>query len=110
MKKRKIEGCDYVFPGPRGGMLSDVSINKTLHAFEPEVTVHGFRSSFSDWRGEVTTFPRELAEMALAHTVGDETERAYRRGDALAKRRKLMDAWASYIARKSNVFRLAQAG
>ena len=60
-------------------------------------TVHGFRSSFRDWAGECTTFPREVAEAALAHLVGDETERAYRRGDALAKRRRLMDAWAAYL-------------
>src|SRR3712207_7085240 len=50
-------------------------------------TVHGFRSSFRDWAGECTSFPREIAEAALAHVVGDETERAYRRGDALEKRR-----------------------
>ena len=61
------------------------------------VTVHGFRSSFRDWAGEHTTFPREIAEAALAHTVGDETERAYRRGDALEKRRTLMEAWAGFL-------------
>lgn len=62
-----------------------------------DITVHGFRSSFRDWAGECTPFPREVAEAALAHLIGDETERAYRRGDALAKRRQLMDAWAFYI-------------
>ena len=60
------------------------------------ITVHGFRSSFRDWCGEETDHPRELAEAALAHTVGDTVERAYRRGDALQKRRELMDAWADY--------------
>jgi integrase len=64
-----------------------------------DVTVHGFRSSFRDWAGELTGFPREVAEAALAHAVGDETEQAYRRGDALGKRRKLMDAWASYCGK-----------
>ena len=59
--------------------------------------MHGFRSAFRDWAGEATAFPREVAEAALAHVVGDATERAYRRGDALEKRRKLMAAWASYI-------------
>jgi integrase len=72
-----------------------------------KVTAHGFRSSFRDWAGEASTFPRELAEAALAHLVGDETERAYRRGDALEKRRRLMDAWAAFLAHrgagKSNV-------
>ena len=61
-------------------------------------TVHGFRSSFRDWAGECTAFPREVAEGALAHAIGDETERAYRRGDALEKRRKLMEAWAAFLA------------
>jgi integrase len=61
-----------------------------------EFTVHGFRSSFRDWAGERTSFPREVAEVALSHKVGDDTERAYRRGDALEKRRKLMDAWANF--------------
>jgi integrase len=62
-----------------------------------ETTVHGFRSSFRDWAGEASTFPREEAEAALAHRVGDATERAYRRGDALEKRRKMMEAWATYV-------------
>ena len=61
-----------------------------------EYTVHGFRSAFRDWAGERTNFPREVAEAALAHVVGDATERAYRRGDALEKRRALMDAWAKF--------------
>ncbi len=64
-------------------------------------TAHGFRSTFRDWAGEVSTFPREVAEAALAHTVGDATERAYRRGDALEKRRKLMEAWAGYVEPKA---------
>jgi len=59
-------------------------------------SVHGFRSTFRDWAGECTNFPREVVEAALAHQVGNEVERAYRRGDALEKRRKLMDAWSGY--------------
>lgn len=61
------------------------------------LTVHGFRSSFRDWCGECTDEPREIAEMALAHEVGNEVERAYRRGDALEKRRKLMEQWSDYV-------------
>jgi integrase len=61
-------------------------------------TVHGFRSSFRDWAGEVTTYPREVAEAALAHAVGSEVERAYRRGDALDKRREMMAEWAGFLA------------
>jgi integrase len=73
-------------------------------------TVHGFRSAFRDWCGEATAFPREIAEAALAHVIGDKAEQAYRRGDALEKRRKLMDAWAAYCEPKaaSNVVRLAR--
>ena len=72
-------------------------------------TIHGFRSSFRDWAGDATHFPRDLAEQALAHRVGDGTEQAYRRSDALEKRRKLMEAWAVYCdggARDSNVVAL----
>ena len=65
------------------------------------VTVHGFRSAFRDWAGETTSFPREIAEAALAHVSGDATERAYRRGDALEKRRGLMEAWAAFVSRGS---------
>jgi integrase len=78
-----------------------------LIRMEVDATAHGFRSSFRDWAGEVSNYPREIAEAALAHNVGDATERAYRRGDALEKRRKLMAAWATYIefggARSGNV-------
>ena len=60
-----------------------------------DATVHGFRSSFRDWAGNVSNFPREVVETALAHVIGDKAEQAYRRSDALEKRRKLMDAWAA---------------
>jgi integrase len=73
------------------------------------VTVHGFRSSFRDWCSEVSTFPRELAEAALAHVAGNQTERDYRRGDALEKRRALMEAWAAYCEPKAgNVVSIAR--
>jgi hypothetical protein len=62
----------------------------------PRYTVHGFRSTFRDWAGDCTDFPRELAELALAHSVGDKVEAAYRRGDGLQKRRLLAEEWASY--------------
>ena len=61
-----------------------------------DVTAHGFRSSFSDWASEVSSFSGELRETALAHTIQNETERAYRRGDALEKRREMMEAWANW--------------
>lgn len=61
---------------------------------------HGFRSSFRDWCGECTSFPREVAEAALAHIVGNSVEQAYRRGDALEKRREMMETWAGFIQPK----------
>ena len=65
------------------------------------VTVHGFRSAFRDWAGNETHFPREIAEAALAHVIGDKAEQAYRRGDALEKRRALMEAWTNYCMPKA---------
>jgi integrase len=89
---------DYVFPGAkRGSPLSVMALTMVMRRMGMEAfTVHGFRSAFRDWAGERTNFPREIAEAALAHVVGDETERAYRRGDALEKRRALMEAWAIF--------------
>jgi integrase len=102
---------DFVFPGQRRGRpLSSMALEMVLRRMKAGgITVHGFRSSFRDWCGEATNFPRELAESSLAHVVGDATERAYRRGDALEKRRKLMAAWASFIEAKpgTNVVRLS---
>jgi integrase len=63
--------------------------------------VHGFRSSFRDWAAEQTSFPAEIAEMALAHVVGSKVEQAYRRTDMFAKRRQLMDAWARHCGQPS---------
>ena len=107
----KVRTGDYVFPGQkRGEPLSEMALAMAMRRLKTsDFTVHGFRSAFRDWAGEETVFPREVAEAALAHVVGDATERAYRRGDALEKRRKLMDAWASYIEAKpaANVVRLA---
>lgn len=88
-----------VFPGLGGGPLSNMALAMLLRRMDVSETVHGFRSSFRDWAGEVSTFPREVAEAALAHVVGDSTERAYWRGDALQKRRKLMEAWAGFVGR-----------
>jgi integrase len=90
---------EFVFPGQRRGKpLSSMALEMVLRRMELQaVTVHGFRSAFRDWAGDCTSFPREVAEAALAHVAGDATERAYRRSDALEKRRKLMDAWAQYL-------------
>ena len=94
---------DFIFPGQRPGKpLSGMAMQMILRRMNVDgVTVQGFRSSFRDWCGEMSTFPREVAEAALAHVAGDQTERAYRRGDALEKRRRLMEAWASYCEPRS---------
>jgi len=91
----------YVFPGQKANKpLSNMAFKKLMERMDvPDVTAHGFRSSFRDWAGDATTFPREIAEHALAHNVGDATERAYRRADAIEKRRKMMQAWADYCGR-----------
>ena len=68
----------------------------------PDLTVHGFRSTFRDWAAEMTNFPREVVEMALAHAINDKVEAAYRRGDLFKKRRQLMEAWARYCLTPSS--------
>jgi integrase len=95
----KVEGSSgLVFPGRKEGRpLSNMAFDMLLRRRGLEVTTHGFRSSFRDWVYEQTNVPREVAEAALAHSVGDTTERAYRRGDALGKRRDLMESWARYL-------------
>jgi len=91
----------WVFPSlfRRGKPLSTGAMDRTIDdmGYQGVITVHGFRSTFRDYAGDRTEFAKETIEAALAHVVGDETERAYRRGDALAKRRDLMDAWATYL-------------
>ncbi|CCE01290.1 site-specific integrase [Bradyrhizobium sp. STM 3809] len=91
-----------IFPGLRRGRpLSDVSLSKAIARHTTtKATTHGFRSTFRDWAGDMTSFPREVCEQALAHVIAGETEAAYRRSDALAKRRVLMDEWAAYCGPK----------
>ena len=72
------------------------------HMERPDLTVHGFRSSFRDWAAEVSHYPRELAEAALAHVLTDKTEAAYQRGDLLEKRRAMMQEWADYLYPESS--------
>ena len=92
MKAGKMN--DYVFPGRVDG-LSNMSMDAVLRrmGLKTVATVHGFRSTFRDWCGDETHFPREVVEAALAHALKDKTEAAYRRKDALEKRRELMTAW-----------------
>ena len=104
-----IKTGDFVYPGQRKNRrLSNMAIFMMLRRMKANVTVHGFRSSFRDWAGNETSYPRDLIETALAHVIGDKAEQAYRRSDALEKRRKLMETWASYCEPKihSNVLHL----
>jgi integrase len=99
----KVRSGPFVFPGQvRGKPLSNMAMEMVLRRMKLDVTVHGFRSSFRDWAGNVSSFPREVVETALAHVIGDKAEQAYRRSDALEKRRKLLEAWAQYCEPKSS--------
>jgi integrase len=102
------DACVFAGQWSRNGE-KPLGMNALLHALKavyPAMTTHGCRSSFRDWAGDETRFERDTAEMALAHKVGDETEQAYRRGNALKKRRQLMDAWGRYVTSASNVIAL----
>lgn len=89
--------CPIVFPGIRGDQqLSDMTLTKLLKEMGQPFTAHGFRSAFRDWVAEETDHQADVAEAALAHVVANKTEAAYRRGNLLEKRRKLMDEWAAY--------------
>jgi integrase len=95
----KEDDNDLVFPGTRHGKpMSDMTLTKICRDAEIDAVPHGFRSSFRDWVSEETDFDRDVAEMALAHTIANPVEAAYRRGKLLQKRRKLMNLWAEYCA------------
>ena len=98
LKDTKLVDTDIVFPGTRDHKpLSDITLTAMLRRMQrDDITVHGFRSSFRDWAAEATDYPQEMAEMALAHIVGNKVEAAYRRGDMLEKRRAMMQAWADH--------------
>ena len=101
--RKEASPDDFVFRGLKPGQpLGMNAILHTLKSIYPDMTTHGCRSSFRDWAGDETSFPRDIAEMALAHAVGNEVEQAYRRATALEKRRQLMKAWGA----QSNVVAL----
>lgn len=93
------EPDDIVFKAQKGGKLSDMTVSAVLRRMAVPAVPHGFRSTFRDWCGERTNYPREVAEAALAHAIGDKVEAAYRRGDAFEKRRVMMADWAQFLAR-----------
>jgi integrase len=96
----RLEGFDLVFPAPRGGALSDMTLTAVMRRMNVAAVPHGFRSTFRDWCSERTNFPHEVAEMALAHTIANKVEAAYRRGDLFDKRRQMMENWASFCAKE----------
>ncbi|WP_085308409.1 tyrosine-type recombinase/integrase [Planktotalea arctica] len=102
LQQVKKLGTASVFPGSKGGQMSGMAMAMLLRRMKSDVTVHGFRSSFRDWTAECTAYPHEVCEMALAHTVANKVEAAYRRGDLFEKRRRLMEDWAGFCAGDSS--------
>lgn len=99
LKSLQPLGSKWLFPGTKGGKLSGMAMAMLMRRMKVGATVHGFRSAFRDWAAECTGYAHEVAEMALAHTIENKVERAYRRGDLFEKRRRLMDDWTAYCAR-----------
>lgn len=119
LKTLKPIGSKWLFPASRGGKLSSMAMSmliRRMHEteltagragfFDPRqdrmISTHGFRSSFRDWADERTAYPWEMKEMALAHTISNKSEAAYRRGDLFEKRRRMMDDWAEYCASENS--------
>lgn len=102
LKKLPRLDPELVFPGSKSGRpISDMTMSSVLKRMNIEAVPHGFRSTFRDWAAERTNYPRDVAEMALAHAIGDKVEAAYRRGDLFDKRRRMMDEWAAFCAAPS---------
>lgn len=106
MRELQPPNTELVFQGERGGLISGVTINKTLHAIASNCTVHGFRSSFRIWGAETTSTPSAVLELALAHVNQNKTEAAYQRSDLFERRRVLMDAWGVYCCSGSNIYQI----
>ena len=103
----------FIFPGgKRGRPLSNMAMDAVLRRMgcKDKATVHGFRSTFRDWAAEMTAYPHEMCEIALAHTVGNKVEAAYRRGDMMEKRRQLMADWAEYCRQAPAKGRIGDGG
>jgi integrase len=97
LENTALTESELVFPSPRGGMLSDMTLTGVLRRMEVSVTAHGFRSTFRDWVAESTQFPNEVAEMALAHTISNKSEASYRRRDMFEKRAVMMEEWSRFV-------------
>src|SRR5262249_46444527 len=114
MQAHRIADDGFVFPGGKVGRpLADTVLLRLLQRIGRGLTLHGFRSTFSDWAHECTSYSNHVIEQALAHAVGNAVERAYRRGDMFEKRRRLMSAWTGYCINgtgAAEVVSIAQAG
>jgi len=112
----RLEGNPLVFPAARGGQLSDMTLSAAMkrmneadiaaggagfvdRASKRPAVPHGLRSTFRDWVAERTTYPGDMAEVALAHRISNTVEASYRRGDMIEKRRKMMGDWADFITK-----------
>ena len=107
---QRVEGTEFLFPAPRGGKLSDMALTAVMRRMGSDKVPHGLRSTFRDWAAEKTTFPRDLAEKAIAHTLESKVEAAYQRSDMFERRRVMMETWAGFLARvetKGEVIALA---
>ncbi len=104
----KKADVDLVFSSEGGKPLSDMALTAVLRRMEVDAVPHGFRSTFRDWAGELTNHPRDIAEQALAHVLDNKVEAAYRRGDALEKRRKMMQEWADYCESKEDALNITR--
>ena len=89
----------FVFPAPRGGVLSDMTLTAVVRRLNVPAVPHGFRSTFRDWAADNTKYPNHVADMALAHAIGDKVEAAYRRGELFQKRTRMMADWATFCGR-----------
>jgi integrase len=107
-----IRQSDYIFPGTRQGrpVGENTPVRLAKQAAGSNITVHGLRSTFRDWASERTSFPREVAEMALAHAIPNAVEAAYRRGDLFEKRRRLMEAWAEFCGKPAGGGKVVSIG
>jgi integrase len=95
----RIQGSELLFAAPRSGQLSDMTLTAVVRRIGANAVPHGFRSTFRDWAAERTNYPRDAAEMALAHSIGNKVEAAYRRGDLFEKRKHMMEDWATFCAK-----------
>ncbi len=101
----RVEGTELVFPSANKKLLSDMTLLAVMRRMKVDGVPHGFRSSFKDWATERTQYSREAVEMSLAHTIGDKVEAAYRRGDLLEQRRRLLADWAAYLGNSGAISR-----